>query len=139
MLFKCTINESEGDTMGKRPSQKAVAAGCISFAPNDALAQAIVKAWTDQRYRDDLLTFGDKDNWNKMSPAARAAKIRKTSEALEKVDVFLDSPVVLTAKQFAIYKSSSKDEVVFVLPEPLSTKPTLATAKVAMAVTCRGV
>jgi hypothetical protein len=125
--------------MGKRPSQKAVAEGCISFAPNDALAQAIIRAWTDQTYRDDLLTFSDKDNWNRMSAAARAAKIRKTSEALEKVDVFLDNPVVLTAKQFATYKSSSKDEIVFILPEPLSTKPTLATAKVAMAVTCRGV
>jgi hypothetical protein len=124
--------------MGKKPSKKAMAEGCISFAPNDALAQAIVKAWTDQSYRDELLTFSDKDNWNKMSAAALAAKIRKTSEALEKVDVFLDNPVVLTAKQFATYKSS-KDEVVFVLPEPLSTKPTLATAKVAMAVTCRGV
>lgn len=126
--------------MSKRPhKQQAVAEGCISFAPNDALAEAIVRAWTDRTYRDELLTFGEKDDWKKMSAAARAAKIRKTSEALEKVDVFLDNPVVLTAEQFATYKSSSKDQVVFVLPEPLSTKPTLATAKVAMAVTCRGV
>jgi hypothetical protein len=98
-----------------------------SYYPNDNLAEAIVRAWSDTKYRDDLLTDitkGEKD-------------YKKTADALAKVSIFIDKPVVVDVKD-ANYKAQD-GEIVFVLPKMPGTIATLATARVAMALQARGI
>jgi hypothetical protein len=104
----------------------------LSYYPNDDLAQAIVMAWLDETFKEELLTFGDGKlaAWSDY-PGQRQAMLLKTSKTLEQVGVFLNSPVVLTEKQYADYKAGP-GEIVFVLPEPLGQKPSLPTARIAM-------
>jgi hypothetical protein len=97
----------------------------ISYFPNDNLAEAIVKAWSDTKYRDDLLTDINNKNY------------KKTADALAKVGVFIDKPVVVDVKD-ANYKAQD-GEIVFVLPKMPGTTATLATARVAMALQARGI
>jgi hypothetical protein len=116
---------------------------CISYSPNENLAQVIARAWSDASFKEKLLTFSlgtRKADWKKISPQARAAMLRKTGEALGEFDVLIDNAVVLTVEQYASYKMN-ETEVVFVLPEPLSKQAhrSLATARVAMALHCCGV
>jgi hypothetical protein len=60
-------------------------------------------------------------------------------DALAEVDVFIDMPVVLTPLQRAAgYKKFNNREVVFVLPDPPSSKYSLATARAAMSFTIDG-
>jgi hypothetical protein len=102
-----------------------------SYYPNDNLAQAIVNAWADPKYKEELLTFGvgKAASWAAY-PGQRDAMLLKTSKALEQVDIFLKSPVVLTPEQYPY--DAQPDEVVFVLPDMLGKKPSLPTARVAM-------
>ena len=44
---------AEGETTGPQRRED-----CISYFPNENLAQAIVKAWSEESYQDQLLTFG---------------------------------------------------------------------------------
>jgi hypothetical protein len=118
-----------------RPSQPTH----ISYHPNDSLAMAIVRAWSDPEYKRRLLTFPEKDeaDWSKIKDPARREMIRKSSKALAEVDVFLEMPVVLTSEQYDDYKPKAKKEVVFVLPDPIGGN-SLETARIAMAVQVRG-
>jgi hypothetical protein len=122
---------AEGETMSPQRRED-----CISYFPNENLAQAIVKAWSNKSYEDRLLTFGrnQKADWGVKD---RDATYSKTAGALAEVDVFINQPVVLTVAQ-ENYKAE-KGEVVFVLPDTIGKSPTLATARVAMAVQCRGI
>lgn len=116
----------------------------FSYHPNDALAQAIVDAWTDPAFRDALLTFPGENSkaiWNEKNSAEYKEKIASTRRTLERVGVYLENPVVLTPMQYETYKKKYDDEVVFVLPdEPDSAegKKSLHTAKVKMTFTVRG-
>ena len=116
----------------------------FSYHPNDALAQAIVRAWSEPHFRDKLLTFPEKDAkaiWDKRNSAEYEKTIERSRESLESVGVYLTSPVVLTQKQYQTYKKKHDDEVVFVLPDaPIQDegKKSLATARVKMTYTVRG-
>jgi hypothetical protein len=95
------------------------------------LAAAIVKAWNDQSYKQDLLTFPD--GWEGMSKQQRDDRIDRTRKALQQQGVSLDKPVVLRIDQFANYEMEAPDEIVFVLPEePKSGSKTEMDAKNAM-------
>ena len=83
------------------------------------LANVIVEAWSNLDYKTRLLTIpsGSPTDY-RISGADRA----RTKKALEEMGIVLDEPVVLTVKQFATYKMTSKTEVVFPLPEPRGKK-----------------
>ena len=115
-----------------------------SYYPNENLVVAIVRAWSDPGYRDRLLTFPDgaAADWKALD---RAAAYRKTSSALAEVDVFINSPIVITEDQRSTYvfpKQSLTDanrELLFVLPAVFGSNPTAASARIAMAVTPCGI
>lgn len=112
----------------------------VSYFPNDNLAEAIVRAWSDPSYRKDLLTFGDDNaaNWEAY-PNQRKSMLRKTSLALEEVGVFLNNAVVLTpGTQYDTYVKQD-EEIVFVLPSQPGRTPSLATARVEMAIHIDGI
>lgn len=113
--------------------------GAPSYYPNDNLALAIVKAWSHPEYKAALLTFpaGEDADWTKYS-GEYDSRTRKTSKALEDVDVYIDRPVVLTVQQWAGYKKHDDKEVTFVLPDVIGKQYSMATAQVAMAVTPAG-
>jgi hypothetical protein len=114
--------------------------GNVSYAPNDDLARAIVKAWSDTGYRNRLLSYG---------PGVPVADYTKpdyesTSLALQEVDVHILQPIVMTVAQYAGFNTfiqgggKAPPGVLFVLPDPLGSQATLSTARVAMVVTCNG-
>jgi len=86
---------------------------------HDDLANVIVEAWSNPEYKKRLLTIpsGSPKDY-KISGADRT----RTKKALEEMGIFLDEPIVLTVRQFATYKMTSKTEIVFPLPEPLGKK-----------------
>jgi hypothetical protein len=114
----------------------------ISYFPNDNLAKAIVKAWSDKTFEGELLTFGHDAvvNWTDLTKDQINPMLVKTSGALAQVDVYLDSAVVLTVEQYASFVdqyATSREQLaqfIFVLPDPVGRAPSLATAQVAMAV-----
>jgi len=116
-----------------------------SYHPNENLAQAIANAWSDDSYRERLLTFPVGQSTADFKDVTEGM-FEKTSGALAEVDVFLDKPVVLTVAQFEnarekwlSYEKTEKGLIVFILPEPLGKRPSVATAKIAMAVRPQGV
>jgi hypothetical protein len=117
----------------------------VRYYPNDNLVFAIVRAWSEESFRARLLTFkfDESADWSKFSTVDYGTMVAKTRDALAEVDVFLDAPVVLTQKQYVEYKPKDpQKEVVFVLPDPSivhDKKYSLATARVAMSVTSRGI
>src|SRR5262245_7316462 len=99
--------------------------------PSDNLISVIIRAWTDDTFRKDLLTFDDSP---KPSPR-KEGDYAKTKKALHDMGVFIDYPVVLTHVQFEAGFEKEGREVVFVLPkEPTKTegKYSIATARAAM-------
>ena len=99
--------------------------------PSDNLISVIIRAWTDDTFREDLLTFTDAP---KPSPR-KQGDYAKTKKALHEMGIFIDYPVVLTPKQFEKGFEKEGREVVFVLPEePTRTegKHSVATARAAM-------
>lgn len=130
--------------MSKGPKSPASAGASsrvgVSYFPNDNLAEAIVRAWSDPSYRKNLLTFGDDNaaNWEAY-PNQRQSMLRKTSQALEEVGIFLNNAVVLTpGRQYDTY-AKQDEEIVFVLPDIPGRTPSLATARIAMAVHIDGI
>jgi hypothetical protein len=127
----------------KPASTRASSRDCISYFPNDNLAEAIVRAWSDKSYKDDLLTFGEGNaaDWSNHTDQQRDSMLIRTSKALEQVGVFLDKAVVLTVEQYESPDFKEKPgELIFVLPRPVGHTPTtLATARVAMAAQCAGI
>jgi hypothetical protein len=96
---------------------------------NETLAQMIVYAWTDQTFRNQLLT------------SAQAAK-----SALADRGIYLKAPFVITEAQYnSGYQMPDPDGVVFVLPnQPRTATPPqgqslLETAKLLMACTPNGI
>jgi hypothetical protein len=83
------------------------------------LANVIVEAWSNPEYKKRLLTIpsGSPKDYTISVPDRT-----RTKNALEEMGIFLDEPVVLTIRQFATYKMTSKTEVVFPLPEPRGKK-----------------
>src|SRR5260370_25762747 len=77
-----------------------------SYFPNDNRAEAIVKAWSDASFMNNLLTFGEHKTavWTDYSKEDQDSMLLRTSRALEEVDIFLDKPVVLTVDQFATFQ-----------------------------------
>jgi hypothetical protein len=118
--------------------------GCVSYHPNESLALAIVRAWSEESFRSRLLTFPGNPNsasWEGISSEARQEIIGRTRAALGEMDIFLDSPVVLTVSQLQGYKKKEEKEIIFVLPDPSMVNGkqySIATAKVAMAIQCFG-
>jgi hypothetical protein len=102
------------------------------------LAAAIVRAWNDRSYKQELLTFPD--GWEGMSRQQRDERIDRTRKALQQEGVSLNKPVVLRTDQFPNYEMEAPDEIVFVLPaEPPSGSKTETEAKNAMNVVALGV
>jgi hypothetical protein len=83
------------------------------------LANVIVEAWSNPDFKKRLLTIpsGSPKDY-RISGADRT----RTKNALEEMGIILDEPIVLTVKQFATYKMTSKTEVVLPLPEPRGKK-----------------
>ncbi len=100
---------------------------------NDALADLIVKAWTDQNFGNQL-TQGNS--------AARAAAAK---QALDDRGVHMKDPIVITEDEYyAGYTMSDTDGVVFVLPNGTRADATaghslLEAAKLLMACTPNGI
>jgi hypothetical protein len=96
---------------------------------HEQLAEAIVRAWSEEAYKERLLTFPSGSSETKISNKDRA----QTGAALKEFGIDLGNPVVvLTEKQFAefvevesgnrSYRGISKTDVIFVLPEPVGKK-----------------
>jgi hypothetical protein len=96
-----------------------------TYHPNDALAAVIVRAWSDDKFKNRLLSHPTLTNQ------------ANTIAALEEMGIYLDEPVVLELKDHAAFAPSGK-QVVFVLPAPKG-KPSMDTARIAMAVTVDGI
>jgi hypothetical protein len=75
----------------------------VSYYPDDNLAAAITRAWTDPGFKDRL----------------RERDYTTPSAALAEMGITVPRPVVLTPKEYyAGYKKQSADEVILVLPDP---------------------
>jgi hypothetical protein len=115
--------------------------GGVTYYPNDGLAQAILRAWTDSVYRGKLLSYGPDPavDFTKQQPS-----YTNTSLALAEVGVHITQPIVMTVAQYAGFKTfiqgggKAPPGVLFVLPDTLGNLYTMDTARVAMTVTCNG-
>jgi hypothetical protein len=102
------------------------------------LAAAIVRAWSDRSYKQELLTFPE--GWEGMSVQQRNERIDCTRRALEQQGVSLNKPVILRIDQFPNYEMNAPDEIVFVFPEePQGGSKTQTDAKNAMNMVSLGV
>jgi hypothetical protein len=114
-----------------------------SYHPNESLAKAIVRAWTDATFKKNLLTFGDKDDRAIWPDADRSPIYGRVSKVLQEFGISLDKPVVFsTEAQLANYDYTKAEagEVYFVLPRAdISRTPTLGTAVVAMSLCAMGI
>lgn len=112
-------------------SRDGVVPGNSAIIRTRALANAIVKAWSDDAFRTRLLTFPGSD--------MRNPNYQSTRDALSEVGVNIDKmvPVVLTPQQYATYRRRA-NQIIFVLPDPLGSVHNLATAQVAMCVNVFG-
>jgi hypothetical protein len=98
----------------------------FSYPPSEPLAQMIVEAWVDEKFRAQLL---DRKN---------------AKELLAARGFFLQNPVVITDDTYYDdYVMENKNEVVFVLPQKPGECPKgqtlLETAKLLMAITPNGI
>ena len=98
----------------------------FSYPPSEPLAQMIVEAWVDEKFRAQLL---DRKN---------------AKELLAARGFFLQNPVVITDDTYYDdYVMENKNEVVFVLPQKPGERPKgqtfLETAKLLMAITPNGI
>jgi len=130
-----------GADAGRRPRARAASgtrqaaarrtAQTISYHPNDALALAIVRAWSDNAFKNRLLTF---------SPGTAAAQYNSTRDALREIGISIEpplNPVVLTQQQYPSYAPLA-DQVVFVLPDPIGSIHSFHNAQLAMCITVLG-
>jgi hypothetical protein len=117
-------------TPAARPTSARRAHEAISYHPNDALALAIVRAWSDESFKDRLLTF---------SADMQTRDHERTRAALREMGIIIESktPVVVTEQQFLSYPRE-KDHIVFVLPDPLGSIHTFANAQLAMSIIVLG-
>lgn len=102
----------------------------ISYHPNEALAHIIVRAWSDDRFKNRLLTF---------PVDLQTPNYDNTRAALQEMGITIETktPVVLTEQQYANF-TSQDDQIVFVLPNLLGSVFSLAHAQLAMSITVRG-
>jgi hypothetical protein len=98
---------------------------CPSYHPNDALAAVIVRAWSDQGFKARLLS------------GANLSNKANTKTALEEVGIFLTDVVVLSPEQYEGH-TRAKGQTVFVMPDAIG-RPSMETARIAMASTCCGI
>ncbi|MEH2550391.1 hypothetical protein V1283_007036 [Bradyrhizobium sp. AZCC 2262] len=98
---------------------------CTSYYPNDALAAVIVRAWSDKGFEGRLLS------------GANLTNKASTTAALEEMGISLDDVVVLEPKDLGGYKRK-EGQILFVLPKVIG-KPSMETARIAMASTCDGI
>ncbi len=102
---------------------------------NDALADLIVKAWTEKAFRDDLTK-----QTNTEAQRTQAAK-----DALDDRGVHMTKPIVITEEEYYQgYTMSDDAGVVFVLPDAAranvgSGSSLLEVAKLLMACTPNGI
>ncbi len=99
---------------------------CPSYYPNDALAAVIVQAWSDPGFKARLLS------------GASLSNKASTKTALEEMGISLTDVVVLSPGEYEAYTRATKGQTVFVLPDPIG-KPSMETARIAMASTCAGI
>lgn len=97
----------------------------VSYHPNDLLAEIIARAWTDPKFKKELLN--------------------STKKTLAKKGIFIDYPVVIEeAEHDDGYRMTREEEVVFVLPDKPDKGPgkaigLLETARIQMAFTPCGI
>jgi len=100
---------------------------------NDALADLVVRAWSDAGFLNGLITG---------TPAQR---INHAQSALKQRGINLSSPIVLTEQEFYDgWLADNDDEVVFVVPNisravTTAGTPLLETAKLLMGCTPNGI
>ncbi len=110
-----------------------------SYHPNEGLALGIVRAWTDNSYKDRLLSFPPPAPPDYANP-----HFTSSSAALAEVGVYINEPIVVTEAQYPDYlkflsiHGQPIPKALFVLPDPLGTTFTLATAQAAMVMTPLG-
>lgn len=105
----------------------------FSYHPNEKLANAILDAWKDAKYRDNLLTFSEPYT-DGQTPTNQ--DYATTKGALAKHGIHIAKPVVLTPSQHAVGYQKAPGEVVFVLPDPLDANDgELHDAEIAMVIT----
>jgi hypothetical protein len=101
---------------------------CISYHPNDKLAEMIAQAWTDSAYRDRLL--------------------KDTANVFKQSGIFVENPIVVTETEFKTRSFNKDQHMVFVLPDAPAEKHfdkstvqgnLIETARVKMAYTCCGI
>lgn len=86
---------------------------------HDDLANVIVEAWSNPEYKKRLLTI---PSGSPKGYTISGVDRTRTKNALEEKGIVLDEPIVLTVRQFATYKMTSKTEIVFPLPQPRGKK-----------------
>jgi hypothetical protein len=103
-------------------------ASCVSYHPNDKLAELITQAWLDEGFKERLL--------------------KNTAEVFQQVGLYIENPLVITETDFRNNTYVKDEKVVFVLPNAPSaehfTKSStqgnlLETARLKMAYTLCGI
>jgi hypothetical protein len=101
---------------------------CITYYPNDKLAEMIAQAWTDPAYRDRLLN--------------------DTANVFKQSGIFVEAPIVVTEAEFKTRSFKKDEHMVFVLPDAPPARlfdksatqgNLIETARVKMAYTCCGI
>src|SRR4026209_673394 len=101
------------------------AINAVTYHPNTALANAIVKAWGDNDYKERLLTFNAKHitahGPYTITSRPEAKDYTRTKKALDDVGFDgVNKPVALAFPQYdAVGYQKVVGEVVFVLPDTL--------------------
>jgi hypothetical protein len=113
-----------------QPRQTRRAHNTISYHPNDALAHAIVRAWSDDAFKNRLLTFSE--NMQQRDHERTRAALREVGIVIETMD-----PVVVTEEQYRAYNEQD-NHIVFVLPNPLGALHSMHNAQIAMCITTLG-
>jgi hypothetical protein len=119
-------------------AKKDITQPSFSYPPTDALADIIVKAWSDANFRQQLL---QRDN----NGAPTSAAVTAATTAVNGAGFDLERAVIISEQEHDDdYRMQDDKEVVFVLPnkDRAKTAPAhslLATAKLLMAATPNGI
>jgi len=110
----------------------------VSYHPNEGLVSVIVRAWENEEFRKNLLSFDETDDVSNLSILPKYLRSRRRLGRVG--EVFINKPVVITEDQYiAGYVKRDNAEVVFVLPNTPedvvegSDTPTSDSARVLMA------
>ncbi len=94
--------------------------------PNDNLVSAIIRAWLDPGFRQNLLSYPDLTTPEAWSASSTLPPDYKNArESLAEMGVYVENPIVLTPQQYQWGYTKSGCDVVYVLPN----EPSLSSAR----------